>query len=480
MNAGGRTTLPPGRDEPAHPSRTPSNVFHPSNFHERLEFRRSKVDAVSDVDRAAEWTRVSVAQLMGQLLPNHSQTSLSIIGIDGRSRSGKSTIAEIIKRCTDGVAIVHTDDIAWHHSFFNWSEVLVAGVLRPLRQGGVPVSFVPEPWRERGRVGAVDVPADTRIVLVEGVGATRTELSGWLDASMWVQTAQKVAWQRTVRLDSDPPGFVEDWMRAENAHLDSDQPWTRATAIVSGEHPFGGQALHVRVREPLAASPTSTAVGAARTFEVSGVLFDNDGVLVESHDVAARVWNRWASTWAPSFDFHRDVVHGLRIRDAVAGIVMDQANVSSAARHLIEMELELGTRVGAVRGAPELIEQIPVNTWALVTSGLRSVALARLTAAGIAHPSAVVAADDVENGKPAPDPYLAGAASLGLFPGRCAVFEDAPAGITSARAAGVACVIGVGQATLGQEVDVSVSSLRGIAFDGVQLRIPSDVVIGAS
>jgi mannitol-1-/sugar-/sorbitol-6-phosphatase len=434
---------------------------------------------VSDDDQSIEWMSFSVPQLVRQLLPDLSRASLSIVGIDGRSRSGKSTLAEIIKQCTEGVAIVHTDDIAWHHSYFGWSDVLASGVLRPLRRAGPPVSFVPEPWRQRGRVGAVDVPSDTRIVLVEGVGATRTELSGWLDASIWVQTDQELAWERTVALDRDPPGFVEDWMREETTHLDADQPWTRATAFVSGEHPIGDGALHVRFRAAAAASLPTADIGEARTFEVSGVLFDNDGVLVDSHAVAAAVWNRWATRWAPSFEFHRDVRHGLRIRDAVADIVVDPANVPNAVRDLIDMESRLATRVGAIRGAPELVVQCPVDTWALVTSGRRSVALARLTSAGIPHPISIVAADDVENGKPAPDPYLAGAASLGLPPGRCAVFEDAPLGVTSARAAGVACVIGVGEATLGQDVDVAVSSLRGITFDGVRLRIPPVVVLGA-
>ena len=249
--------------------------------------------------------------------------------------------------------------------------------------------------------------------------------------------------------------------------------------MVSGEHPFSDSAIHVRFRDSGAASPQTADVGVARSFDVSGVLFDNDGVLVDSHDVAAAVWNQWATRWAPGFDFHRDVRHGLRIRDAVADIVVNPANVPEAARDLVDMESRLATRVGAIRGAPELVAQCRADAWTLVTSGRRAVALARLTSAGIPHPVSVVSADDVEHGKPAPDAYLAGAASLGLHPGRCAVFEDAGAGIESARAAGVACVIGVGEATLGENVDVSVLSLRGITYDGARLTIPPSVIIAA-
>ena len=197
---------------------------------------------------AGDWTICDVQQVLRQLLPDLPTTPLSIVGIDGRSRSGKSSLASCIADGADDIAVVHTDDIAWHHSFFGWSDVLVAGVLEPLRRHGPPMSYVPEPWRTRGRPGAIDVASGTRLVLVEGVGATRSELSGWLDATIWVQTAQGVAWQRTVALDRDPPGFIEDWMREEDAHLDADRPWTRATAVVSGEHPFDADALHVRFR----------------------------------------------------------------------------------------------------------------------------------------------------------------------------------------------------------------------------------------
>ncbi|MDT5181623.1 MAG: mannitol-/sugar-/sorbitol-6-phosphatase [Mycobacterium sp.] len=432
---------------------------------------------MSDADQADDWTISNVRQLLRHLLPDQSTTSLSIIGIDGRSRSGKSSLAKYIEASDDDIAVIHTDDIAWHHSFFDWSDVLVAGVLKPLRRDGLPLSYVPEPWQMRGRPGAIDVSSDTRIVLLEGVGAARTELSGWLDASIWVQTAQDVAMQRTVAFDRDPPGFVEDWMRQENAHLDADQPWTRATAVVSGEYPFSDSSFHVRFPKSTSQSPRASKMRDADVFEVSGVLFDNDGVLVDSHDVAAKVWNQWASRWAPTFDFNRDVRHGLRIRDAVADIVIDPANVSEAARDLIDMEARLATRVGAIRGAPELVSECPSDSWAVVTSGRRSVALARLTSAGVPHPVSVVSAEDVDDGKPAADPYLLGAASLGLDPKRCAVFEDAAAGIASARAAGVAHVIGVGGATLNQDVDVAVRSLRGITFDGTRLTIPPEVMI---
>jgi hypothetical protein len=135
--------------------------------------------------------------------------------------------------------VIHTDDISWHHSFFGWSDVLIDGLLEPLRRQGPPLSFTPGAWTERGRPGAISLPVGTRVVLVEGVGAGRRKLMPWLDATVWVQTDEAVAMERTVALDRDPPGFVSDWMEAERAHLDRDQPWTRSCAIVSGERPMG-------------------------------------------------------------------------------------------------------------------------------------------------------------------------------------------------------------------------------------------------
>jgi len=91
------------------------------------------------------------SDMLALVLPQRSRTAPLLVGIDGRSRSGKSTLAALIARCIQGVVVVHTDDVAWHHSFFGWSDVLIEGVLRPLRRDGLPLSYTPQPWIERGR-----------------------------------------------------------------------------------------------------------------------------------------------------------------------------------------------------------------------------------------------------------------------------------------------------------------------------------------
>jgi hypothetical protein len=86
-----------------------------------------------------------------------------------------------------GSAIVHTDDVAWHHSFFDWSDLLVEGILKPLRNGRT-VSYRPPGWDKRSRPGAIEVAAGLDLVIVEGVGASRTEVMPSIDRALWVQS----------------------------------------------------------------------------------------------------------------------------------------------------------------------------------------------------------------------------------------------------------------------------------------------------
>ncbi|MCP2623515.1 HAD family hydrolase [Mycolicibacterium smegmatis] len=213
-----------------------------------------------------------------------------------------------------------------------------------------------------------------------------------------------------------------------------------------------------------------------KTFPIAGILFDSDGVLVDSHEAAAKAWNHWARTWAPGFDFHRDAQHGRRLSDVVAELVGD-GDSALATKVLTELEIEMATEVPAMAGAVDLLSSSPADRWAVVTSGGREMAAARLLSAGLPTPRVLVSADDVTAGKPAPEPYLTGAHLLGLEPRVCAVFEDAHLGILAARAANVGFVVGVGAQTIGEDVDVSVADLSGITFDGSHLVIEADAVL---
>jgi sugar-phosphatase len=213
------------------------------------------------------------------------------------------------------------------------------------------------------------------------------------------------------------------------------------------------------------------------TFAVGGLLLDCDGVLVDSHDAAAVAWNEWARRWAPGFDFHRDIEHGRRISDVVAELISNPADVDTAVAELIQEELDCATDVVEIPGARQLLDSCPGGRWAVVTSANRALATARMASAGLPPASILVTGEDVGNGKPFPDPYLIAAQRLQLSPARCAVFEDAPAGVAAARSAGVLTVIGVGAAVAAAPVTLSVADMRGVRFDGSRLDIDRGAIL---
>lgn len=185
----------------------------------------------------AQWTETSNAEVLTRLCANPRQSGIVIVGVDGRSGSGKSTFAANLARAAAHVTVVHTDDIAWHHSFFDWHDLLVDGVLSPVRRDGPPVAFRPPAWDVRHRPGSVEVPAGTKVLVVEGVGACRKQLHSWFDATVWVQSDADLAYRRVLARGDDPVEFVDDWTAQEVPFLASDRPWARATVVVSGHSP---------------------------------------------------------------------------------------------------------------------------------------------------------------------------------------------------------------------------------------------------
>lgn len=162
-----------------------------------------------------------------------------ILGVDGRSGSGKSTLAERLAAEVAGATVVHSDDIAWYESYFGWEQLLVDGVLDPCRRGEA-VSFRPPAWDERGREGAIVVPAGCPFLLVEGVGVGRRALIGHLDALIWVQADMHKARHRGILRDAatheerDPVAFWDEWQAEEVPLLSRERPWQNAGLVVSG------------------------------------------------------------------------------------------------------------------------------------------------------------------------------------------------------------------------------------------------------
>lgn len=202
----------------------------------------------------------------------------------------------------------------------------------------------------------------------------------------------------------------------------------------------------------------------------SAVLFDCDGVLVDSLEAAATAWDAWATRYAPGFDFRTQIEHGVRAADTVATLVAAGLRDEAVAA-LDEAEVASATLTEPIPGSVALTSRIPSGMWAVVTSATRELARRRLAAARHPVPSALVAAEDVGRGKPDPEPYLAGAALLGVDIARCVVFEDAEAGVRSARAAGAGWVVGVGDHLGTAVVDARIDDLRSAEWRDGSLHL---------
>lgn len=161
----------------------------------------------------------------------------ALVAINGHSSSGKSTLAARLAEILPDCAVVHTDDIAWHHSVLGWGDLLVSGVLEPVRAGRA-VTYRPPPWNERGRPGAIAVPPGLSFLLVEGVGVGRRELAPHFDAVIYVDTAADVRAARdAVRVAAGEisPESYENWMREEDTHFATERPEERADLVVRGD-----------------------------------------------------------------------------------------------------------------------------------------------------------------------------------------------------------------------------------------------------
>jgi mannitol-1-/sugar-/sorbitol-6-phosphatase len=173
--------------------------------------------------------------------------------------------------------------------------------------------------------------------------------------------------------------------------------------------------------------------------KVSAVLFDLDGVLVESREATERVWLDWASRNGIDANELRSAMHGVRSVEVIRTLRPDLDAVQEAG--LVERRQAEDVRgLRAIPGAAAALGALKGDRVAVVTSGTRSLALARLAAVGIEPPAVIVFADDVTRGKPDPEGYLTAARRLAASSDEALVVEDSPPGIEAGRAAGMATV----------------------------------------
>jgi uridine kinase len=160
--------------------------------------------------------------------------SVRLVGIDGCGGAGKSTFADRLARHGDGWPVVHTDDFATHDEPLEWWPRMLADVIEPLSRRQ-PATFTPYDWvnRRPGRpttVGAADV------VVIEGVGATRSAWRDRLALRIWIDTDSELRLRRGLARDGDELAeFWRGWRIAEDRYVAEEDPAAYADLIVAGD-----------------------------------------------------------------------------------------------------------------------------------------------------------------------------------------------------------------------------------------------------
>lgn len=165
-------------------------------------------------------------------------------------------------------------------------------------------------------------------------------------------------------------------------------------------------------------------------------LFDMDGTLLSSIAAAERVWAAWADRHGLDVETFLPTIHGVRAQDTIRRQGLEGIDIDAEVEWVHQGELDDVEGVHAIEGIVDFLNALPGNRWAIVTSATRQLAGRRLAAAGIKPPATFITAEDVSRGKPAPDCFLLAAERLGVKASDCLIFEDAPAGIAAAEAAG--------------------------------------------
>lgn len=182
-------------------------------------------------------------------------------------------------------------------------------------------------------------------------------------------------------------------------------------------------------------------MSALPTRDYAAFLFDMDGTILTSIIAAERVWAAWARSHGLDVDVFLPTIHGKRSIDTVRNLGLPDIDADAEAERITQDEIKDVDGIEAIAGVAAFLATLPAERWAIVTSAPRALAEARIAAAGLPLPPVLVAAEDVQRGKPAPDPFLLGAEKLGMRPEDCLVFEDTLAGLESAAAAGMDSVV---------------------------------------
>ena len=173
-----------------------------------------------------------------------------------------------------------------------------------------------------------------------------------------------------------------------------------------------------------------------RNHSYAAFLFDMDGTLLDSSAAVDRVWGAWAKRHGVDARTLLATVHGVRSEDTIRRFAGASVDVAKEIQWILEAEIRDVDGVVALSGSHAFIEALDPGTWAIVTSAPRALAEVRLRAVNLPIPEVIITGEDVRRGKPDPQGFLLAAQRLGVSIGKCLVFEDSPAGVAAAKAAG--------------------------------------------
>jgi sugar-phosphatase len=167
----------------------------------------------------------------------------------------------------------------------------------------------------------------------------------------------------------------------------------------------------------------------------SALLFDLDGVLIDSTPAVERVWHRWAVEHGFDPEAVVHMAHGRPSRTTIREL-LPNSDIAREDGEVERREMEDLEGVVLLPGAQKLLSALPSERWTIATSCTRPLAEVRLRAAFLPVPKTMITSSDVVMGKPDPEPYLKAAAQLGFAASDCVVVEDAAAGVRAGKAAG--------------------------------------------
>jgi sugar-phosphatase len=218
-----------------------------------------------------------------------------------------------------------------------------------------------------------------------------------------------------------------------------------------------------------------------RSLRCEAILFDLDGVLVNSAECVERTWRGWAARHGLDAEKVIAFAHGRRTVETIK-LVAPELSAGAEVAELEAKEAMTSEGIYEVPGARELLESLPRERWAVVTSGVRAVADFRISYTRLPAPTVMICADDISRGKPDPEGYLTAANHLGFANKDCVVIEDAPAGIEAAHNGGmrVIAIASTYPADRLREADAVIERLADLTIEreGAQILITVNTAVG--